>query len=158
MYPRILHPVGRPITSGCQGPTEGISSFVNSLLQPIAKLLDSYLKDATDSTGIENTVVPENILLVSMDVTNLYTNILLEKGITTLCNAYKCFHNNKPSIPTHFLVDILRLILKENTFQLNGKNSRYMYVEPLRELKWQSPLPTYSWQWLSTKKPLVWKR
>ena len=65
MYPRILHPVGRPITSGCQGPTEGISSFVNSLLQPIAKLLDLYLKDATDATDIENTVVPENIILVS---------------------------------------------------------------------------------------------
>lgn len=71
MYPRILHPVSRPITSGCEGPTVGISSFVDSLLQPIAKLLDSYLKDATDATGIENMVVPENILLLSMDVTNL---------------------------------------------------------------------------------------
>lgn len=68
-----------------------------------------------------------------------------------MCNAYKCFHNNKPSIPTHFLVDILRHIPKENTFELNGKNSRYMYVELLPELKWQSLLPTYSWQWLSTK-------
>ena len=29
-------PVGRPILSGCEGPTERISSFVDRLLQPIA--------------------------------------------------------------------------------------------------------------------------
>ena len=31
------NPVGRPIISGCEGPTERISSFVDHLLQPIAK-------------------------------------------------------------------------------------------------------------------------
>lgn len=41
-------PVGRPIISGCGGPTERISSFVDSLLQPIAKLETSYLKDTTE--------------------------------------------------------------------------------------------------------------
>ena len=30
------NPVGRPIISGCEGPTERISSFVNHLLEPIA--------------------------------------------------------------------------------------------------------------------------
>ena len=29
-------PVGRPIISGCEGPTEKLSSFVDKLLQPIA--------------------------------------------------------------------------------------------------------------------------
>ena len=83
-----VHPVGRPIISGCEGPTERISSFVDSLLQPIAKLQDSYLKDTTDFINfIENTIVPENIILVSMDVTSLYTNIPQEEGITTMCNA-----------------------------------------------------------------------
>ena len=112
-----VHPVGRPIISGCEGPTERISSFVDSLLQPIAKLQDSYLKDTTDFINfIEKTIVPERIILVSMDVTSLYTNIPQEEGITTVCNAYERFHNNKPPIPTHFLIDMLRLILKENSF------------------------------------------
>ena len=67
-----------------------ISSFVDSLLQPIAKLQDSYLKDTTDFINfIENTIVPENIILVSVDVTSLYTNIPQEEDITTVCNAYK---------------------------------------------------------------------
>ena len=41
-------PVGRPIISRCDGPTERLSAFVDKLLQPIAKELESYLKDSTD--------------------------------------------------------------------------------------------------------------
>ena len=41
-------PVGRPIISGCDGPTERISAFVDRLIQPIAQKQDSYLKDTTD--------------------------------------------------------------------------------------------------------------
>ena len=39
------NPVERPIISGCDNPTERISSFVDYLLQPIAKVQESYLKD-----------------------------------------------------------------------------------------------------------------
>ena len=67
-------PVGRPIIAGYEGPTERISSFVDSLLQPIAKSQKSYLKDTTDFTNfIEKTKVVENAILVSMDVTIAYT-------------------------------------------------------------------------------------
>jgi len=41
-------PVERPIISGCDGPTEKISSFVDTLLQPIAQKQQSYIKDTTD--------------------------------------------------------------------------------------------------------------
>ncbi|CAH3152324.1 unnamed protein product, partial [Porites lobata] len=37
-------PVGRPIISGCDGPTERISSFVDTLLQPIAQKQQSFIK------------------------------------------------------------------------------------------------------------------
>ena len=78
-------PVGRPIILGCGSPTERISSFVVSLLQPIAKLETSYLKDTTEFINfLGNTVVTENAILVSMDVTSLYANIPQEEGITTV--------------------------------------------------------------------------
>ena len=41
-------PVRRPIISGYDCPTEKISSFVDTLLQPIAKKQQSYIKNATD--------------------------------------------------------------------------------------------------------------
>ena len=69
--------VGRPIISSsspwCDGPTERLSSFVDKLLQPIAQIQESYLKDTTHFIRfIESTRVPKNAFLVSMDVTSLY--------------------------------------------------------------------------------------
>ena len=57
-----------------------------------------------------------------MDVTSLYTNIPQEEGITTICHAYDTFYTATPPIPTHYLREMLRLILQENTFQFNGKD------------------------------------
>ena len=55
-------PVGRPIVSGCDGPTEKLSSFVDKLLQLIAQQQKSYLKDTTDFVNfIENTKVPVDV-------------------------------------------------------------------------------------------------
>ena len=68
-------PVGRPIVAGNDGPTERISSFADGLLQPIAKSQKSYLKDTTDFVNfIERRNLPEDVFLVSLDVTSLYTN------------------------------------------------------------------------------------
>ena len=117
--------VGTPITSGCEGPTERISSFVHHLLQPIAKIQKSYLKDTTDFLNfIEKTKVAKDIILVSMDVTSLYTNIPQEEGITIVSRTYKTFYGNKLPVPTLFLKEMLRLILKENSFHFNGKNAQ----------------------------------
>ena len=111
-------PVGRPIVSGCDGPTEKLSSFVDKLLQPIAQQQKSYLKDTTDFVNfIENMKVPADVILVSMDVTSLYTNIPQEEGIDTVCRAYEIFYRNEPPIPTQLLKRALRLILHENSFQ-----------------------------------------
>ena len=62
----IMHkpvPVGRPIISGCDGPTEKISSFVDTLLWTHCHSLShkkqqSYIKDTTDFiSSIENTKI-----------------------------------------------------------------------------------------------------
>ena len=51
-------------------------SFVNKLLQPMAQQQQSYLKDTTHFINfLEKTKVPENTILVSMDVMSLCTNI-----------------------------------------------------------------------------------
>ena len=57
-----------------------------------------------------------------MDGTSLYTNIPQEEGITTVCRAYQAFHNNNPPIPSHYLKEMLKLILQENSFQFIGNN------------------------------------
>ena len=104
-------PVGRPIISGCDGPTERKSAFLDRLLQPIAQRQTSYLKDSTDFIDfIESTEVPKHAIIVSMDVTSLYTNIPQEEGIKTICKAYVTHYKDKPPIPTRSLERTLNSI------------------------------------------------
>ena len=103
-----------PIISGCDSPTERISAFVDTLLQPIMKEQQSYIKDTIQFINfIEGTTVPQNATLDSMDVTSLYTNIPQEEGITTICHAYDTFYTATPPIPTHYLREMLRHITRK---------------------------------------------
>ena len=118
-------PVGRPIVSGSGGPTERISSFVDSRLQPIAQKQESYIKDTTHFINfIENTLLPQAAILATLDVCLLYTNIPQEEGIEIVCHFYEeHYHQSILPIPTQFLGDlIMRLILTENSFKFNDKH------------------------------------
>ena len=91
---------------------ERISPFVDRLIQPIAQKQDSYLKDTTDVLNfIGSTKLPKNTVLVSMDVTSLYTNIPHEEDVTSVCQVYKA------PIPTKYLREMPYLILTETSFQ-----------------------------------------
>ena len=62
---------------------------MDHLLQPIAQKQKSYLKDTTDFINfIEKTEVSQNTILISMDVTSLYTNIPQDEGITIVWKRY----------------------------------------------------------------------
>ena len=116
-------PVGRPIVSGSSGPTERISSFVDSLLQPIATKQESYLKDTTDFINfIENTQTPNDVVLATLDVSSLYTNIPQSEGIDVICRYYEDHYEQKLPIPTNDLRELMRLILEENSFKFNERH------------------------------------
>ena len=83
-----------------------ISSFIDYILQPLAKSQNSYLKDTKDFINfIEKTKIPQNSFIVSLDVTSLYTNIPQEEGIETVCKSYETFYKKETPIPTHALKD-----------------------------------------------------
>ena len=91
--------------------------------QPIAQKQKSFIKDTTDFISFkEITKIGKDTILVSMDVSSLYTNIPQEQGTEIVCKAYDSFHNYNPPIPTSFLREMLGLILNENSFQFNGEN------------------------------------
>ena len=113
-------PVGRPIISGCSGPTERISAFVDHLIQPIAQLQASYLKDTTDFINfIERIKLPKSAINVSMDVTiqkktHTHTHTHNERVLPLHALHTKNFTN--PPVPTRFLSKMLSLmILLENS-------------------------------------------
>lgn len=112
---------GRPIVSQVNGPTERISEFIDFYLKPIATKNDSYLKDTNDFLKkLENLgEIPENTLLVTIDIVSLYTNIPHEDGI----EAAKCAFDSRTDqqIPTHVFIKLLEFVLKRTTFIFNGR-------------------------------------
>ena len=63
-------------------PTEKLSCFVDKILQSIAQQQKSYLKDTTNFINfIKETKLLKGVILVSMNITSLYTNIPQEEGI-----------------------------------------------------------------------------
>ena len=128
LLPKIhknLHPPpGRPIISANNSPTERISAFVDNFLRPIVQGGKSYKTDTTDFinklSGI-NSITP-NSLLVSLDVTSLYTNIPNKEGVDSSHQAlltHKGLVNNPSNLS---LAELLWLVLSLNNFKFNGKN------------------------------------
>ena len=126
---------------------------------------DSYLKDTTDFINfIETKKFPANTILVSMDVTSLYTNIPQEEGINTVCQAYEDYHSKEPSIPVRYLREMLSLILQENSFQFDGKDYLQIHGTAMGTKMAVAFANIFMAKIereilrLSYKKPLVWKR
>ena len=74
---------GRPIVSACDSPTEKLSMYLDSFLKPLAQKVDSYIKDTAHFLQNLKRLgqLEKDTLLVTVDVTSLYTNIPHKDGI-----------------------------------------------------------------------------
>jgi hypothetical protein len=121
----VTPPPGRPIISANGCPTEKISQFVDHFLNPTTTSLKSYIKDTTDFLlkleKVKN--LPPDCLLVTLDITSLYTNIPNDDGLRA---AKETLDRTRPGPglqpKNDSLIDLLELVLKRNNFQFNGHN------------------------------------
>ena len=79
-------PPGRPIISGCNSLTQQISRFLDFHLKPLVQNLPSYLQDTLDFLRQVEELnrskeLHDKMILVTIDVTALYTNIRSEEGV-----------------------------------------------------------------------------
>ena len=77
------NPPSRPIVSANSHPTEHISQFVDSHLNPLVPKLPSYVKDMTHFFKKLDDLkeLPPGSLLVTLNVSSLYINIPHNEGI-----------------------------------------------------------------------------
>ena len=89
--------------------------------------LPSYLQDTTDFLRKQDAMgqLPPETLLVSMDVTSLYTNIPHEDGIKACEEVWEARAVKDP--PTQILINLLTLVLKCNNFEFIGKH--YLQIQ-----------------------------
>ena len=123
ILPKIHKPLipGRPICSSNNHPTERISEFVDYHIRKYVFSLPSYVRDTQDFINKIKAVgsLPEDTLLVTMDVTSLYTSIPNQLGIQAVLDQIQ----NDPSapIPSRHMEKLMNLILERNHFTFNGK-------------------------------------
>ena len=126
---RIIYMVSLPfcgcqsyIVSSCGAPTENISLFVAYQLRPLVKKISSYIKDTNDFLVKLNDIqnLPCEYLLVTLDISSLYTNIPQEEGMKVCREALDT--RDVPEPPTNDVVHLISLILKKNKFSFNAEN------------------------------------
>jgi hypothetical protein len=76
---------GRPICSTVGHPTNKISQFVDAYLKKYVPHTKYYIKDTTDFVQKINSIgtLPHGVILATMDVTSLYTNISTHGGLVS---------------------------------------------------------------------------
>ena len=120
----------RPIVSGCGGPTERISQFIDLHLQPFVPKVKSYIRDSGHLINIlEKTKIPTNSILATIDVKSLYLKIPHKEGVEAVKNRlyYKNRESDAVSIPPGAMSDLLNIVLTQNYFQFN--DSMYHQVQ-----------------------------
>nr|XP_008114451.1 PREDICTED: uncharacterized protein LOC103279723 [Anolis carolinensis] len=82
--------------------------------------MPSYIKDTTHFINIiESLTIPTNSILMTMDITSLYTNIPLDEARTVIKELLDT--RNPPAPPTHFLMDLLDIVLENNYFRCKSQ-------------------------------------
>ena len=61
--------------------------------------------------------LPKNAILVTLDVSSLYTNIPQDEGLDCI---RECLNERiNPEVPTNLIVKMMEIVLKHNIFELN---------------------------------------
>lgn len=122
---KILVP-GRPIIAQCSGPLENIGKFLDYFLLPIVRKQETYLSDTTDFIRkIESIRLENNPILISYDITSLYTNLKFPEIMNSVEKALNSNENIEYDIKrpgTESLMKILHILLTKNEFTFNGKS------------------------------------
>ena len=106
----------RPIVSSNSHPTERISQFVDHHLKPLVQTTQSFIEDTTHFLSKLEQLgqLPANSLLVTLDVSSLYTNIPHNEGISACGHFLDTRDRNSSTVGTETLCDLIRMILTMN--------------------------------------------
>ena len=109
---------GRPVLSNCGTPTEKVSEFLDSRLQPIMRKGLSYIKDSGNFISKIKRIgsVPDNAILITADVVGLYSSSSHDVGLKVLKQALDKREHKK--IPTEDLLNTEQFVLKSNFLSL----------------------------------------
>ena len=124
---------------------EGISRFVDFHLSQLVRSLLSYIKDTTDFLTKLDAIkhLPSGMILATIDVKALYTNIPHNKGIEACRIVLETREVQQP--PTQGLTHLIKLILTRNNFVFDEEHYLQLMGQ-LWGLKWLHRMQICLWE------------
>jgi len=119
-WPSPDMPEGRPIVSDVGSETYRVSEYIDSFINPLACKHQSYVKNSYDFVEkVRNVKIEKDWLLVTGDVSALYTNMHFNRTIDCVRRAFA--KNPDPNRPDDAVIKLLEISLKNNDFNFNGE-------------------------------------
>ena len=112
----------RPICSCVNSIMANISGFLDFWLKQVVVLLPTYIRDTTHLIQtLEKQIFCKDIILCTVDVTNMYTNIPTAEGNQAALRALTTLKKSTPMPDMAVLADLLDIVTKNNVFEFNGE-------------------------------------
>ncbi|XP_075450419.1 uncharacterized protein LOC142491563 [Ascaphus truei] len=117
IHKSLQNPPGRPIISATCSINQPLAVFIDTFLQPLVIKNKSYIRDTFDFLTKIRTVplTGKNLIMVTMDVTNLYTIIPHDGGLDVIRRNLTSSHKSNP--PVDFIMLLLHFVLYKNYFK-----------------------------------------
>ena len=123
-YTRLVIQAGRAMISGNDTVTEKLSAFVDFHLTKYMEnnFIASFIKDTKQFLNhlLDLSTLPDNTLLVTMDIKSLYPDITHKDGVEVVKQIINR-HNTDPKL-TYWISCCIECILKNNNFTFNESN------------------------------------
>lgn len=101
-----------------------IGHFIDHFLIPIVQKQNTYVRDTKDFINkVESLHLKPDILLVTYDVTSMYTNMTATELIQSAAKALTKLKQNDVTLPIPdigYVTKLLKILLENNEFEFNG--------------------------------------
>ncbi len=112
----------RPIIAGPKCVTSRLSDFIDKILRPFLKQVDSYVRDDIDFLTKMPRIANKNKVLTTFDISSMYTNIDNNLGQESIKFWLEKYPESKAkSISNGFILEALKIVLENNTFNFDKK-------------------------------------
>ena len=121
-HPEGSIPPERPIVSNSGSTLENIGLFIEHHIKDIANKHPTFIQDTPDLLRQieilnEGEMLPADVILVSMDISSLYTNIPHSDAVECVKEALG--DKNSDIMLTDFIIELLNIVLKFNIFEFD---------------------------------------
>ena len=122
---------------------ENVGHYVEHFIKEHANKHPSYLQDTPDFLRViekrnGGPPLPPSAILVTIDVSALYTNIPQDEGLKSVQETLD--ERNDTNLPKEFIIKLLEVVLKNNIFEFNSE----LFLQLIGTAMGSKPAPSYA--------------